>query len=508
VQPWDDLRDFDQKAAPVPDRFHPQDYVRYRRRVHRCVEVLGQMLDQLRFDEDRPMTGVELEICIVDSDRQPTMRNHEVLADLAGTQLHGVFQEELGRFNLELNVPPRLIGGTGLTEYEDYLRATLNGAQAVATKLGVELVVIGILPTITTDHTVLDNVSSNPRYRALNYQIVAALGGDVSIDIQGRGERLQVRTESIMPEAANTSFQVHLQVTPATFAAHWNASQAVAGAQVAVGANSPYLFGTRLWDETRVILFEQSTETRSEELRNQGVRPRVWFGERWITSIFDLFEENVRYFPPLLPIVYEEDPDDTLRDGRVPYLGELRLHNGTVYRWNRPVYDVSADGRPHLRVENRVLSAGPTVVDMLANAAFYFGLTRTLSTANRPVWSQLPFGAARYNFYEACKYGLSATQFWPRLGEISAVDLVLEKLLPAAAEGLQAYGVGPEVRDRLLTIVERRCVTGVNGAVWQTRTVAALEERGKDRPAALREMLGRYVEHMHTNEPVHTWPIG
>ncbi len=507
MQPWDDLRDFGQ-VAEIPASFRRQDYVSYRRRLHRCLDVLGQMLDGLTFHEDQPMTGIELEICIVDSDQQPTMRNHEVLASLATTPLGGMFQEELGRFNLELNVPPRLISGSGLAEYEAYLRSTLNGAQDVATKLGMELVLIGILPTITPDHTVLDNVSSNPRYRLLNYQIVAALGDDVAIDIHGRGERLQVRTESIMPEAANTSFQLHLQVTPAEFAAHWNASQAIAGAQVAVGANSPFLFGSRLWDETRVILFEQSTETRPEELRNQSVRPRVWFGERWITSIFDLFEENIRYFPPLLPIVHDEDPDDALRLGRVPYLGELRLHNGTVYRWNRPVYDIGPDGRPHVRVENRVLSAGPTVVDMLANAAFYFGLTRTLTTANRPVWSQLPFGAARYNFYEACKYGLSATQVWPRLGEISAVDVVLEKLLPAAADGLLAYGVATDVRDRLLGIIERRCVTGRNGAVWQARTVADLQEKGRDRPTALREMVRRYIEHMHTNEPVHTWPIG
>jgi gamma-glutamyl:cysteine ligase YbdK (ATP-grasp superfamily) len=494
------------RAGTIGPTFRRQEYVAYRRRLHRCLDVFAQILDRFQFDEDRPMTGLELEICLVDRDGQPAMRNQDLLALLAEGDLSGVFQEELGRFNIEANIPPRLIGGTGLHDCEAYLRTTLNQAQTRAESLGIGLVAIGILPTITPDHTVLANVSSNPRYSTLNSQILTALGDDVSIDIQGRGERLQVRTESIMPEAANTSLQLHLQVTPATFAAYWNASQAIAGVQVAVGANSPFLFGTRLWDETRVILFEQSTDTRPEEQRNQGVRPRVWFGERWITSVFDLFEENIRYFPPLLPIAYPEDPDEAIEAGRVPYLGELRLHNGTVYRWNRPVYDV-ADGRPHLRVENRVLAAGPTVVDMLANAAFYFGLVRTLATANRPVWSQLTFDAARRNFYEACKYGLSATQEWPRLGELAATDLVLEKLLPAAAEGLAAYGVDATVRDRLLGIIERRCDTGRNGAVWQTRTVAALEERGMNRPAALREMLRRYVSHMHTNEPVHTWPI-
>lgn len=508
VQPqdWDD--EVGIKRAPLPATFSRQDFVNYRRRLRRCVDVFAEILDRFQLADDQPMTGIELELCLVDSDMQPAMHNREVLAGLERTPLRGVFQTEMGKFNIEANVPPRLVGGTGLREYEDYLRATLNDAEQVAGQQRFGLVAIGILPTLAQEHAIIANISDNPRYHALNEQFMAALGDDVTISIQGRGESLHWRSGSIMSEAANTSFQLHLQVTPATFAAHWNASQAVAGVQVAVGANSPFLFGRRLWDETRVINFEQSADTRPGELRNQAVRPRVWFGERWITSVFDLFEENIRFFPPLLPMVHPEDPDDALAAGRVPYLGELRLHNGTVYRWNRPVYDTSMDHRPHLRVENRVLSAGPTVVDMMANAAFYFGLIRSLATANRPIWSQLLFGAARRNFYEASKYGLAATQVWPRLGELPVVDLVLEKLLPLAADGLTAYGVDAAVRDRLLGIIERRCVTGINGAVWQTRTVARLEERGADRPAALREMLRRYISHMHSNEPVHTWPIG
>ncbi len=508
VQPqdWDD--EVGIKSAPLPATFSRQDFVNYRRRLRRCVDVFAEILDRFQLADDRPMTGIELELYLVDDHLRPATRNDELLAGLDGTPQRSVFQEEMGRFNIEANVPPRLIGGGALRYYEEYLRTTLNAAEQVASKLGIGLVAIGILPTLTQEHAVVANISDSARYRALNDQFMAALGDDVTLDIQGRGESLHWRSGSIMSEAANTSFQLHLQVTPATFAAHWNASQAVAGVQVALGANSPFLFGRRLWDETRVINFEQSADTRSGELRNQSVRPRVWFGERWITSVFDLFEENIRYFPPLLPVVHAEDPDDALVAGRIPYLGELRLHNGTVWRWNRPVYDTSLDHRPHLRVENRVLAAGPTVVDMLANAAFYFGLIRTLATANRPVWSQLPFPVAARNFYEACKYGLAATQAWPRLGELPVVDLVLEKLLPLAAAGLDNYGVDSSVRDRLLGIIERRCVTGVNGAVWQTRTVSALEERGMDRPTALREMLRRYITHMHTNEAVHSWPIG
>ena len=191
--------------------------------------------------------------------------------------------------------------------------------------------------------------------------------------------------------------QLHLQVSPADFAKNWNAAQVLAGPQLALGANSPYFFGHQLWSETRIELFAQATDTRPDELKAQGVRPRVWFGERWITSIFDLFEENVRYFPSLLPELSDEDPVAELADGRTPRLPELRLHNGTIYRWNRPVYDV-VDGRPHLRVENRVLPAGPTVVDMMANSAFYYGMLRTLSEEDRPLWTKMSFAAAATEF--------------------------------------------------------------------------------------------------------------
>ncbi len=489
--------------AVASTSFTREDYRRYRRKVRRCLDVFAQMLDHFQFDEDRPMTGLEIEMNLINPNGDPAMRNADLMAVLGDPD----YQAELGLFNLEFNVPPRLISGDGFGEYERYIRGSLNAADAKGTALGAGLVLIGSLPTVRPEHTVVENMSANPRYRTLNDQILDARGDDIAIDIRGV-ERLQIQSDSIMPEATNTSVQFHLQVTPATFANYWNASQAIAGVQVALGANSPFLFGRRLWDETRVALFEQATDTRPDELRNQAVRHRVWFGERWVTSIFDLFEENVRYFPTLLPECEEEEPDEVVAAGGVPRLGELRLHNGTVYRWNRPVYDISPlDGLPHLRVENRVLPSGPTVVDMLANAAFYFGLTRFFAEADRPIWSQLPYAAAEQNFYHACREGLAATVFWPRGGEIPVSDLVLERLLPAALEGLRRFDVDSNVRDRLLGIIEQRCIHGRNGAVWQSATVARLESRGLDRSSALREMLRRYVDHMHTNEPVHTWPI-
>ncbi|HEY3008788.1 MAG TPA: glutamate-cysteine ligase family protein [Micromonosporaceae bacterium] len=486
----------------TPAAFSREDQARYRHKVRRCLDVFALMLDDFGFDADRPTTGLEIELDLVDFDAEPAMRNAEILANLADP----TFQTELGQFNLELNARPRLIDGMGFADYERDLLASIGRADERARKADCTILLIGILPTLTPGHAVMGNVSSNDRYHLLNEQIVAARGEDIGLDIRGV-ERLQMYNDSIAPEAAGTSVQFHLQVAPDTFANHWNAAQAIAGVQLAIGANSPFLFGRRLWAETRIALFEQSTDSRPEELKAQGVRPRVWFGERWITSIFDLFEENVRYFPPLLPICTDEDPVEVLRAGGVPRLAELRLHNGTIYRWNRPVYDIM-NGRPHLRVENRVLPAGPTVVDMLANAAFYFGLTRELAEADRPIWSQLTFSSAEENFHAAARGGIGGTVYWPRLGEIHVTDLVLERLLPKAYDGLDRFDVDPALRDRLLGIIERRCATRRNGAVWQVDAVAAAErERNLDRCGALRDMVLRYAEHQRANEPVHTWPV-
>ena len=486
----------------APRTFSGQDRVRYRQKVRRCLDVFALMLDDFRFDADRPTTGLEIELNLVDPSFEPAMCNEEVLANLADP----AFQTELGQFNLELNVRPRLIEGRGFADYEADLTTRLARAEERAVKSDASIIMIGILPTLTAKHLVPENLSADERYRLLNEQIAAARGEEFWLDIRG-AERLQARSDSIAPEAACTSLQFHLQVSPDSFANYWNAAQAIAGVQVALGANSPFLYGRQLWAETRIALFQQSTDTRSDELKAQGVRPRVWFGERWVTSIFDLFEENVRYFPPLLPICDDEDPVEVLRTGGVPRLAELRLHNGTVYRWNRPVYDIMA-GRPHLRVENRVLPAGPTVVDMLANAAFYFGVTRELAEADRPIWSQHTFGAAEENFHAGARRGMAATVYWPRLGEVPVTELVLDVLLEKAYAGLDRFDVSPTDRDRLLGIIEQRCLARRNGAVWQTETVRRAEQRrGLDRSAALHEMLRRYGELQRTNEPVHTWPI-
>lgn len=476
----------------------PEDRRRYREKVRRCLDTFALMLSDSRFDFDRPLAGLELEVSIVDDHADPAMRNAEVL-DVIDSPL---WRSELGKFNIELNLTPRPLPDRGIVEIETALGAAFGAADHAASTVGVRLAMIGTLPTVREVHARRENLTDEPRYVLLNDETIAARGEDFHIDISG-AERLSLHSHSIAPEAACTSAQFHLQVSPVTFANYWNAAQAIAGVQVATAANSPYVFGRQLWHETRIALCEQATDPRPEEMKAQGVRPRVWFGERWIDSPIDLFEENSRYFPALLPEIDDEEPADVLARGGVPTLAELRLHNGTVYRWNRPVYD-AVDDVPHLRVENRVLPSGPTPVDIAANAAFYYGLTRALSEQESPIWTRLSFSDAERNLHSAARDGIHAMQFWPGLGTVPATELVLDYLLPLAHQGLRNWGVNDEQRDHLLGIIERRCATRRNGATWQVSTV---NNMATERIEALRAMMLQYLDHIRSGEPVHTWKI-
>lgn len=478
------------------------DRRRYRDKVGQNLAALRRMLAESTFDEERTQAGLEIELNLVDDQLRPAMQNRDVLSAIDDPQ----FQTELGRFNVEINLAPQTLNSSGLTSFETSVRKALDEANRRASEVGCRLVIIGILPTLSEEYVHPDSLSEDPRYSLLDEQILNSRGENLIIDIEGKTEHLHLESDSIMPEAACTSTQVHLQVNPDEFAPFWNAAQAIAGLQIAVGANSPYLFGHRLYDETRIPLFEQSTDTRSEDLKTQGVRPRVWFGERWIGSIFDLFEENARYYSALLPVVSDEDPMAMLDAGETPRLSEMMMHNGTVYRWNRPIYDV-AGGEPHLRVENRVLPAGPTIADTMANTAFFAGLVRGLASQPRPVWRDMSFLAAEENFNNCTRDGITAQVYWPGTGLVPASELVLRKLLPIAATGLTEQGVDEGEISRLLGIIEQRCVHGINGATWQVDHVESREKAGDSRAEALRGMLGEYLEHMHTNEPIHTWGV-
>lgn len=493
--------------------FTREDRMRFRRQVQRGTEAIARMLHEGLFTDDgaepEPLLGMEVELNLIGEDMQPAMVNAEALDEIADPD----FQTELGQFNIEINVAPRPFVDSSTMNLESELRESLNRADERARRRGAQLSMIGMLPTLREDHFAKQWFSANPRYSLLNEQVFAARGEDIEIDIDGApmpgeaiGERLQITSDTILPEAACTSLQLHLRVGPEHFAAHWNAAQAIAGVQVAIAANSPFLAGKALWHESRIPVFEQATDTRPIELRNQGVRPRVWFGERWITSTFDLFEENTRYFPALLPVCGDVNPLDVVDSGEVPELPELRMHNGTVYRWNRPIYDV-VDGHAHLRVENRVLPAGPTVTDTMANAAFYYGVVRALVEADRPLWTQMSFDAATENLHAGARDGFDAALYWPQVGWVRPDELVLRRLLPLMDKGLAAYGVGSRSRERYLRVLEGRCLQRQTGSSWQRRAVAVREAAGEPRGRALAGMLRDYQVLMHEGAPVHTWTV-
>ena len=479
--------------------FTREDRQRYRDKVKRCLKVLERMLDAEAFEVERKLAGLEMEFYVVDPDGRPANVNAELLDRIASED----FQTELAQFNIEFNLAPHKLSGAMFREMEEELVTSFEHAQRRAEDMRAGIAMIGILPTLADLDITIQSMSANPRYHLLNDQILEARGEDLVLDIEGP-ESLRLEANSIMMEAAATSVQLHLQVSPDGFPRVWNAAQAIAGAQVAMAANSPFFLGKELWRETRIAVFEQAIDTRTEELTAQGVRPRVWFGERWIDAVTDLFDENVRYFPSLLPLIDDEDPEDVLARGDVPHLRELTLHNGTVYRWNRPVYAV-ARGKPHVRLENRVLPAGPTIVDAIANAAFYYGLVRGVAEIEPPITRQLSFQAAQQNFVAAARDGIDATLFWPGVGEVPATELVLRTLLPLAHAGLDGWGIDRRDRDHYLGIIERRCLARTNGASWQVATYRSACERGLARPDALLAMTRRYLDHMRTNDPVHTW---
>lgn len=473
------------------------DKAAVRDRLERCVVAIEEMVDGKLFDHHCDTVGLEVELDLVEPLGGPHLANDRVLAKLDRPEL----QQELGQFNIELNVAPHRLAGDVLPVLHRELDATLDQCSQQAERLGARVMAIGTLPTLRPRHITVDLLSSNPRYALLSKRMHAERGEPFRVDIQG-AERLRFESETVAAEAAATSLQLHLRVRPEDFARFYNAAQSAAVAQIAAGANSPYAFGLQLWAETRIPLCEQVLDVRPHV---NGAPPRVWMGDHWVSSPTELFAENVRDFPPLLPILDGDDPTDALRAGQVPTLVELRMHGGTIWRWNRPVYDVQ-DGVPQLRIENRVLPSGPTPADMIANAALYFGLVRSLADETTPVWSRLPFAAVNSAVYSAARDGLAGSVAWVDRDAIDVRSLVLE-LLPQASQGLDAWGVDARDRDRYLGIIEDRVRSGRTGAWWQVSMTQRLEDRGLGRAAALREMTRTYVELAQTGAPVHTWPV-
>ena len=469
------------------------------RRLQRCVAALQRMIDGGWFVDHEDTVGMEVELDLVDPLGRPRLVNDAVLARLGREDM----QHELGQFNVELNLAPRPLRGRVLQDTERHLADVLDACWARIEGLGVRLLAVGMLPTLSAEQLTIERISDNPRYALLCRRMRAARHGPFLVRIDDACEPVEFVTDSVAPEAAATSLQLHLRVPPDRFADYYNAAQMIAGAQVAVAANSPYLLTRQAWHETRITLLEQLFDTRSHREVLGGAPARVRLGDRWADGPVELFDDLVRLFPPLFPMLEAEDPDAALKAGCAPALRELRLHNGTVWRWNRPVYDVQA-GRPQLRIENRVLPSGPTAVDMVANAAFYFGLVRAIVDTDPAPWRQMPFAAAERDLHRAARDGLAARLYWR--GEEYPVDTLTRGILvPAAAAGLDAWRVDADDRDRYLGVIEARVRSGRTGAAWQTQTVRHLEEQGLERIAALREMTRRYSEYARTGAPVHEW---
>jgi hypothetical protein len=414
-------------------------------------------------------------------------------------------QLECDRFNVELATTPQPLAGRPFTALGRELEAVLRVLRDGAARRGARLAAIGILPTLREEDLSPSALTATPRFRALSAGLRRLRQAPFEVAIRGE-EELRFTCDDVTLEGATTSWQIHLRVAPADFARTYNACQIATAPVLAAAVNSPTFLGRCLWDETRIALFRQAVDDRPDAAPDDWRPSRVSFGHGWVReSAIELFGENVAMHAPLVASVGPEDPAAVVAAGGIPTLRELRLHNGTVWHWNRPVYDPGAGG--HLRIEMRALPAGPTVVDMLANAAFLLGLTHALTTDADHMVTALTFGQARRNFYAAAQQGLDAELLWPSdppSPRVVPVRRLIASLLPAAREGLRAQGVAADEADRLLAVIGARVESGQTGAAWQRRVLARLEER-HDRHRALAAMLERYLALAETGAPVDAW---
>ena len=463
--------------------FSAAELAEFRSRLERETQCLAAMLAAGALAAGPKVAGFELEAWLVGPDQRPLPRAPDLLARLADP----LVVPELATFNLEFNGTPQPLVGQALSRMAAELETTWNRAQAVADQVGGRLAMIGILPTVRPEDLTLANMTPLNRYQALNSQLLALRQGQPPhLDIQGR-QRLELIRQDVMTESATTSFQIHLQVPAAQAARVHNLSTLLSAPLVAVSANSPFLFGRDLWRETRIPLFEQTCS-----MGNSGLRERVTLGTGYTRgSILDCFQDNLEHYPVILPVLQDE-PEERL--------AHLRLHNGTIWRWNRPLIGFDADGTPHVRIEHRVVPAGPTVADAIANAALYFGAIQDLLNEPEEERDPLPFATARSNFYAAARLGLEAEIPWldgrvARLREILARDL-----LPRARRGLRDLGIDAAEITTWLGVIAGRVATGRTGADWQR---AYVERHGPD----LAALTQAYLDRQRSGQPVHEWPL-
>ncbi len=485
------------------ERFEPEEFDAFSERLRTCLEALRTMLERPGFAEGETTLGAELEVSLVDHGSRPLPLNREVLAGTFDPRL----TVELDRFNLECNLRHGPLSGRSFEALGGEISGAVEELARAAVSHGGRVVMVGILPTLREADLDCDTMTDSMRFRALSAALRSLRGGPFRVSIHGR-DHVDVTSDDVTFEGAATSFQLHLRVDPAGFAETFNAVQMATAPALAAGGNSPIFLGRRLWEETRVALFKQAVDARGDS-RNGRVEPRVSFGRRWVRDgALELFAESVELHPPLLPVLDEEDPASKTAEGGVASLRELRLHQGTVWSWNRPVYDAAEDG--HLRIEMRALPSGPSRVDMLANAAFLVGLTLGLRR-DALAWTHgLPFADAHNNFYRAAQTGLDAELLWPPEpgappAAVPARDLVL-RLLPTVQSGLDEAGVAREDSAPLLELMQRRVERRRTGSRWQCEVLTILEaDRGREE--ALAALVERYLSLCTEGGPVHEWPV-
>lgn len=479
----------------------PESYRAFTKALLSDLKALERMLAEGLIESGVRRIGAEQEMFLVNEGFSPACTGVEVLERLGGAP----FTPELARFNLEVNLDPALLRGKVFSQLEEAFLARVREASAAAKKEKSEVVLTGILPTLSKSHLSMDNVTPRERYYALNDALNRLRGGAWRLRIDGVDELL-VEHDSVMLEACNTSCQVHLQIDPDEFAAMYNAAQAVTGPVLAASVNSPLLFGRRLWAETRIALFQQSLDTRSADVHTREMSTRVHFGEGYIReSVTELYHEDLARFRALIAEHTDEDALAVLDSGGIPKLKALGLYNSTVYRWNRPCYGVG-DGKPHLRIECRVLPAGPTVVDEIANAAFWIGAVLGARQEYGDITKLLDFDDAKENFLAAAKLGLRAALVWTDGQSHPAPRLILDTLLPLARAGLESYQVAPEDIDRYLGVIHDRVKTLSTGSRWMMRSLASMKDSGT-RAERMAALTAATSELQQQNQPVHTWPL-
>ena len=488
-------------TAISKEKFDERDYPQFSARLEECLSELEQLLDRPGFGTGPVTIGAELEAFLIDGAGRPLARNQAIRAAAAEPRV----TVELNRSNLELNTSPALLAGRPFSALGGELNLLLDRAARAASESAGRLALIGILPTLRRADLGPGMLTDAPRYRALNSAMRQLRRHPARIRIAG-AEPLELASRDLGLEGANTSFQVHLRVDPADFTRTYNAVQLATAPVLAVSGNSPTFLGHRLWQETRIALYKQAADDRPGREPRRRVA-RAGLGTGWLRGgPLELFTQSVRLYRPLLPVLSQAGPAACGAGWRPPPLDELRIHQGTVWPWNRAIYDPSAGG--HLRIEMRALPAGPTVIDMLANAAFLIGLSLWLAAQDQQWTYALPFERADHGFYRAAQLGLSAQLTWPawhrdQTRTLSAAQLVTE-LVPAAQQGLLEAGVAPAEAACLLEVISARAASGQTGAMWQNSALAAAEQH-YDRPRALAVMLDRYLHCADTGQPVHTW---